>query len=71
MRRGGRGRGIIFGLTRLLPMQGFHRTMLMLIPTQFYAMSLNSNFQAAQYLWQTYIDDQLFSQSKQKTRFYL
>ena len=45
VRRGGReggGGGIIFGLTSLLPMQGFQGSMLMLIPTHFYGMSPDS-----------------------------
>ena len=36
-----------------------------------YVARLNSNFQAAQYLKQTYIDDQIFSQPKQQTHSYI
>ena len=36
-----------------------------------YVARLDSNFQAAQYLKQTYIDDQLFSQPKQQTHSYI
>ena len=54
------GEGIIFGLTRQLPMQGFEGTMLMLIPTHFYGMSPDS----IPIFRRHNIDDQLFSQQK-------